>query len=375
MAEKTTSTRPITVLAVVPTLQSGGSERVLTTLLRHFDPSQVDVTLAVVDSRDAVLASALPPDCRWLDLRRTRVMSAVPLLCRLIWNRRPQLVFSTLGHLNLMLALIKPLLPRGTAVVARESSVLSEQILTERRPALWRWAFRRYYSRLDHIICQSKVMRRDLCQKFGVDQSKTSLIPNPVDTELIAHLSTELILDASQARLDGEVRLVAVGRLVPIKGFDILIHALRRLDNPSIHLDIIGEGPELARLRKLAESLDIAANVHFRGYQANPYFWMRQADALVMSSRHEGLPNVVIEALACGTPVITSPIPAALEIIDGIPYTGAAHGMSADDLADALARWLAGPRGRVPSQYVARFEASVVTRQYEGVLRHVAASV
>lgn len=375
MAEHNAPNKSIPVLAVIPSLGSGGSERVMTTLMRHFDPVRVDATLAVVDGRQAVLASALSPDSKWLDLGCKRVLLAAPKLCRLIWRSRPRLVMSTLGHLNLMLALVKPLLPRGTVLVARESNVLSDQILTEHRPVLWRWACRRFYPRLDHIVCQSRAMQDDLCDNFGIDRNKTSLIPNPVDVNAIAKLSLGKPGETTRLRTDGEVRLVAVGRMAPQKGFDVLLHAVQLLNHSSVHVDLVGDGPDLPQLRALAQSLGITANVHFHGFQSNPYLWMREADALVLSSRFEGLPNVVIEALACGTPVISCPIPPALEIINGIEQAVAARGMSAQDLADAIALWLSGPRERVPSEHIARFEVAAVTRQYEAVLRHVAASV
>lgn len=373
MAELAGSAAAIDVLAATPSLRGGGSERVMTTLLRHMDPAQIRVSLVVVDGREPALARDLPAGFEWLDLRRERVMRAVLDLCRLVWRRRPHVLLTTLSHLNLMMAIAKPLLPRGTRLVARESSVLSEIVRSERHPALWRWAYRRYYPRLDHIICQSKVMQDDLCGAFGIERRKTSLIPNPVDLGVIAALAGTA--DEAPPRRDGEVRLVAVGRLVPVKGFDVLLNALHRLRDPNVHLDLVGDGPELPRLRSLAQQFDISAQVHFRGFQSNPYRWMMQADALVLSSRYEGLPNAVIEALACGTPVIVSPVPAALEIIDGIEQSVAARGMSADDLAAAMSCWLASARERVPARHIARFEVGTVTRQYETTLRHVAASI
>lgn len=379
----------VQVLATTPSLRGGGSERVMTTLLNHFDPQRLAVSLVVVDGRDPALARDLPRDLRWLDLGCHRVMRAVPRLCALIRQRRPRVVLSTLSHLNLMLAITKPLLPRGTRLVARESSVLSEIVRSEGRAPLWRWAYRRFYPRLDHVICQSRVMQDDLCAHFGVPRHRTTVIPNPVDLEKVARLSMQ-DGEPDEAEGPGEpaqpaagaavpmpvpVRFVAVGRLVPVKGFDVLLEALARLGRPEVHLDLVGDGPELARLQALAATLGVTHRVRWRGFQANPYHWMRRADALVLSSRYEGLPNVIIEALACGTPVIASPVPAALEIIDGIAEAVAARGMTADDLADAMACWLDGPRERVPARHVARFEVGAVTRQYEAVLHHVAASV
>lgn len=367
------SSRAISVLVATPSLRGGGSERVVTTLLRHFDPMCVDVMLAVVDGREAALAPDLPSSLRWVDLACNRVLRAVPLLCRLIWHMRPHVVLTTLSHMNLMLAIVKPLLPRSTRLVARESSVLSEVIRSERHPVLWKWAYRRYYPRLDHIVCQSRVMQDDLCKQFGVSRHKTSLIPNPVDLEVIARQSAD-VAESSHRRSDA-VRFVAVGRLVPVKGFDILLQAMYLIDAPQVQLDLLGDGPELPRLRALADSLGLLSRVHFCGFQSNPYRWMRGADALILSSRYEGLPNVVIEALACGTPVVSTPVPAVLDILTGVDQCVVARGMSSDDLAQAMHQWLTSSRERVPQHHISRFEAKAVTRQYEETLNYVATTI
>jgi glycosyltransferase involved in cell wall biosynthesis len=367
----------------------------MTTLLRHIDRTRTDVTLTVVDGTKSALMQDLPAGLRSIDLACSRVSRAMPLLCRLIWQRRPQVVFTTLSHLNLMLAIIKPLLPRGIRLVARESSVLSELVHSERRPALWRWAYRRFYPQLDHIICQSQVMQDDLCKHFGVARQKTTLIYNPVDLRAIESLAEEIVQPETGSRRrsrngngngsaiasdsdsdsDSAVHFVAVGRMAKVKGFDVLLQALHLLDQPHVQLDLIGDGPELPHLIALATSLGLSSRIRFHGFQSNPYSWMRRADALVLSSRYEGLPNAVIEALACGTPVIASPVPAVLEIIKGIDQAVAAPGMSADDLAYAMRQWLKSTRERVPLHYIARFEAVSVTRQYEATLHDVASSL
>src|SRR5438874_636849 len=96
---------------MIPTLAGGGSERVLVTLLRHLDRTLFIPTLVVIDTRNAVFLNDVPSDVTLIDLGCTRVRYALPKLLRLIWRRRPDVVLSTLGQLNLALAILRPLLP------------------------------------------------------------------------------------------------------------------------------------------------------------------------------------------------------------------------------------------------------------------------
>ena len=105
------------MLFVLPTLHGGGAERVVLTILRHLDRHLFEVSLAVVDARKPAFATDLPQGVEVIDLGCTRVRYSGAALIRLIWGRRPDIVFCALGHLNLQLALIKPLLPRSTKLM------------------------------------------------------------------------------------------------------------------------------------------------------------------------------------------------------------------------------------------------------------------
>ncbi|MEP7282595.1 MAG: glycosyltransferase, partial [Rubrivivax sp.] len=185
--------QPIPLLVLLPTLRAGGAERVLLTLLRHLDRARFQPMLAVVDGQPPELAGDLPDDVVFVDLQCQRVSRAGPALWHLIRQRRPRIVLSTLSHLNLMLALLRPLMPRGTRFVARESNVLSQSLQDEPRPALFRLAHRLLYRRFDLIVCQSRAMQDDLCLHFGVRREATRVIPNPVDLERVRRLADEPI--------------------------------------------------------------------------------------------------------------------------------------------------------------------------------------
>ena len=125
------------VLFIIPTLRAGGAERVVVTLLQHLDRTHFDLTLAVVDMRHAVFLDDIPTEVRLIDLGCRRVLYALPKIITLIWRLRPQVVFSTLGHLNLALAICRWALPQRSRYIARETSIVSENIRQEKHPKLW----------------------------------------------------------------------------------------------------------------------------------------------------------------------------------------------------------------------------------------------
>lgn len=301
------------VLFFIPSLKGGGAERVITTLLRHINRDRFDVSLVVLDMTGAVYRDDLPSDIEIIDLACPRVSRALLQIMSLVWSRRPDVLFSTLSHLNLTLALMRPLLPRATRMMARETGILSLALADGSKEKLWRWVYRKFYCKHDLIICQSQYMRTDLIENFALAPEKTLVIHNPVDIDRIRALAVEPV--DWPGRCNPHKRLVAAGRLVHVKGFDILIEAIGLLQDPDVQLAILGDGPLKAELQTLVNHRGLVERIHFVGYQTNPYAWFAQADALILSSRHEGFPNVVLEALACGTPVIATPAPGGLSDI------------------------------------------------------------
>ncbi|HJP58831.1 MAG TPA: glycosyltransferase [Gemmatimonadaceae bacterium] len=366
----------VSILFVLPSLQGGGAERMVVTILRNLDQKRFAPVLAVLDGRDPVYAADLPPGLQVIDLGTRRMRSSVAAIIRLVWRVRPDIVFTTIAHLNLGTALARSVFPRGVRLVAREAGVVSEVLRSDHAGVFWRFGYRVLYRFCDRIVCQSEYMRDDLLQIVGIRASKAVVIYNPVDLARIRELMTEPIPAAHRPFFDdgeGAIRLVAIGRLSHEKGFDLLIRAVALCRDPRLRLIILGTGVLRATMEKLASDLGVRDQVNLIGFQKNPYAYISRADALVLSSRHEGLPNVVLEAMACSTPVIATPAPGGIfELLDGCSACVIASDVTAESLAATIKSYPFKAKAVQSAAALERFSIERIVGQYESLFDSLA---
>ena len=164
--------------------------------------------------------------------------------------------------------------------------------------------------------------------------------------------------------------VLAAGRLVALKGFDTLLRAFARVrQQMPARLVILGEGSERSNLERLAAELGVAADVDMPGFDPNPFRYMKRAGVFVLSSRYEGLPNVLIQAMACGCPVVSTDCPnGPAEILDGGRYGPLVPVDDVEALAYAMAQALAGKVAPAPTEWLEQFRVEVVAEQYLRVM-------
>jgi len=211
---------------------------------------------------------------------------------------------------NIVATLAKTFFDRRLKVIINVHD-MTGRILEESgldRPArfLLKWLVGKLYPKADLIVAVTRGIKDDLVDRFRIPEARIVVINNPIDVGQVRARAGEMV-DHQWFR-EGEGPIVlAVGRLVRLKGYDFLIRAFARI--PSEHkarLVILGEGPERPRLERLIEDHGLKERVALLGFQENPWKYMARADMLVLSSLTEGLPNVIGEAMALDLPVLAT---------------------------------------------------------------------
>jgi glycosyltransferase involved in cell wall biosynthesis len=361
---------PARVLFAIPSMALGGSQRVMLNLLHQIDTERFEPHVAVLE-RGGVWLQDIPSHIPVHELGVRRARRAVFPFARLCRKIKPHAVLSTSAHLNTALITARPLLPRETRLLTREGADLTSGHAFCSHFRLW--VYKHVYKRADLVICQSDYMKEALIRQFGLVRDKVVRIYNPVDIDSIRMLAES----ESKPFPDMGPNLVAVGRFSHIKGFDLLLQCtpLIRRAVPTAILTLVGGGPDFLPLRGAQHELGLESCVRFVGVRRNPYPFIKHADLLVLPSRNEALPNVVLEAIALGTPVVATNCTGAMSEIwnctrrmrvakDTAPAALAAEIIAA--LADTAVR----PKGAPEPQFQARFGVHAVTREYERVLWH-----
>jgi glycosyltransferase involved in cell wall biosynthesis len=268
-------------------------------LARTIDPARFLLRIVAIGPADE-LATDLPPSTEVALLNASRLRAGLPRLVSVLRRAKPDVVVCTLGYINLALLALRPLIGGNVRMVVREANVVSATLrampgfLPSRRLYAW------LYPRAAAIIAQTDEIAAEIAALAPDAKSRVEILPNPVDEVALRSRA------AVPVRSPGDgLRLVAAGRLTHQKGFDRLV-ALMRDMAPSTELTIYGEGPDRASLEQQIARLGLGDRVSLPGFSSSLSAAIAGADLFVLPSRWEGVPNVVLEALALGTPVVAS---------------------------------------------------------------------
>ena len=347
-------------MLVIGALARGGAERVACVLSYEWQRTH-DVTMVVFDAR----TKSYPHGGRLVDLgvpsRRSRFMNAIGLFQRIArlmglfwWSRPGQIItFMESGNLPVIVAACICGMAKRTKVSVRNNPVS----IRRRYRVVIPWLYRIPAC----VVVPSRGLAHALIRR-GIPSRRVVIIPNPV-AEAAGEHKHSVVPQSKQY-------ILGVGRLVHQKQFELLINAFARIDTPRVCLVILGGGPKRRCLEALASSLGVGSRVLFHGVVSTIETWYQNAISLVLTSRYEGWPNVLVEAMANGCPVISVDCRyGPSEILENGRYGLLVPQGDVGGLATAIGRLLSDPelRTTLASEGIRRaksFEATKVAPRW-----------
>ncbi|MBX3497331.1 MAG: glycosyltransferase [Parvibaculum sp.] len=294
---------------VLPDLRAGGVERVRTVLAREFVRHGHSVIFLLMQAQGELLAETRS-EFPVVDLKCRRTRDLIPALVRHLRSERPDAVLAALWPLTSAVAIARSISRHRCRLVVSEHNTLSVQYRN------WGAAHRIGLCAslaIGHRLADARVgvsmgVVNDLSRLSGISRSKYEVIYNP--TRPFA-MPTHQALDEVETlwNVPRGGRIVTVGSLKPQKNHALLLNAFSRLHRPDLRLMLVGAGALEGELKDLARRLGIEDRVIFAGFRSNPTPFYCSADLFVLSSDHEGMPNVLNEALACGMKVVSTDCP------------------------------------------------------------------
>ena len=329
------------VLFLIPTLGGGGAEKVLVNLANNLDKEKYDVTVQTL-FKGGVHTEKLKEHVKYITGKTKPFRGNVQLfklfspsfLYRRIVKKRYDIVVAYLEGVVCRII---------TGCPYKDSKKLAWIHSAQKTEKTAKYSFRStqemqtLYNRFDKIVCVAETVKEDF-KKLVRPQKECAVLYNVNETDEIKRLAEE----GESAKYSGAPTLISVGRLIPVKGFDRLIRLHKRLLDEGVEnrLQFLGDGRLRGELEQQIENLSVKDSVSLLGFQSNPYPYVKNADLFVCSSISEGFSTAVTEALVVGTPVVSTDVSGAHELLGKNNEYGIVVGQDEEALFAAVKRLL-----------------------------------
>jgi len=295
------------IVFIIPSLAGGGAEKVLVDLLRHLDRDKYDMHLVLFE-KAGVHLNSIPSYIEIYDLKKRNRYDFFKIIARLaslFKDIKPDAVLSFMAYTNTVTILAKMLSWLDFTLNISVHNSLFENLSSTRLRKIKTVLFSMLFNHAKFIVVPSQGIKLHLIERFNAKEKLVKVINNPLDINTIKKMSSK----NTYKTLSGK-HILAIGRLTKQKNFPLLLktYALISKDIEE-KLVILGEGGDKDKLKELAKDLGIQEKVLFLGFQNNPYKFMKNASIFVLSSSWESFAIVLVEAMACGTPVISTDCP------------------------------------------------------------------
>ncbi|MBX3143093.1 MAG: glycosyltransferase [Trueperaceae bacterium] len=303
----------------VADLLGGGAERMMVALANGLSERISRLDLMVARAEGPYL-DEVAEGVGIVDLGGSTTASVLPALTRYLRSERPDALMSTLSHANLIAVIATRLARVPTKVVVREASTPGVEGINWAHPkaAVARLMMNKAYRMADGVVAVSAGVAESISEMTGLSLASIATLYNPVVTPDLARLAAESVDHRFFVDKVAPV-VLSVGNLREVKDHETLIRAFRLVvDELDARLLILGEGPERQRLERLVSELKLGDKVDMPGFVKNPFAYMAKADLYALTSRREGLPGALVQALACGLPAVaTNCRSGPLEVLEG----------------------------------------------------------
>ncbi len=350
---------------------AGGVERMVLNLVEEFVRRGYRIDLLLIRAEGEHLRK-LPKGVNVIRLGVQHTLASVLPLARWLRQNRPPVLLVAKDRAGRAALWARRIAAVDTRIAIRLGTNLSAALAGRgwlrrvTRTLPMRWSYRM----AERVIAVSHGVAEDTARVTGLSPDRISVAHNPVITPRLLALAEEVVDHAWFA--EGEIPVIlGAGRLTRQKDFPTLIRAFARARAARpCRLIILGDGGQREELLALAAELDVASDVELPGFTANPYAWMRAADLFVLSSRWEGSPNVLTEAMACGTPVVASDCPSGpRETLQDGRFGSLVPVADADALGQAILDTLAAPPDtETLKEAVANFAVARSADEYLNIL-------
>lgn len=357
------------IAIILHDLRMGGAENIMLQLAAALSKEDVDVDLLLAHVQGPLLGR-VPAKVRVVDLNVNDPLAMLRKVTEYLRANRPTALISPFEVTSVVAILAKWLAASRTRIVVRLSVALSRHKRVWFKKMLERITVSLLYRFANAIVAVSKGVARDFSSYSGIPESRLTVIYNPIISEQFVHDKNETATHPLLEHALQQPIILGVGRLTEQKDFHSLIRAFNRVEKSRrARLIILGEGEDRPSLEKLISELHIQDMVDLPGIVLNPLTFMKKASVFVLSSRWEGLPGALIQALACDCAVVSTDCPSGpFEILDAGRYGHLVPVGNVESMASAIEEVLDGDHRIPPQTWMNQYDVNKVVTQYKNVL-------
>lgn len=296
------------ILFVRPTLGYGGADRVTLNLLKGFDRGLYECDLALMRAEGEFIED-LPEDVKLIDLKAKTLWHMWGPIKRLITSSDYDMLYSTCGGASMPMMLAARFAKYKGITIVSERNILIHPNKSQSKRRLMLSIKQFLYKKATWVTAVSKGVARECIEILGTDRQRTVVVNNPI--------INDDLLEGKEEKLENEFfrkfskTILSIGRFEWQKDYDTLLKAFAGVleKDSDVGLFILGKGPKENYYREKVAELGIADHVHFGGFDKNPFKYLATCNVYVLSSRHEGMPGVLVQAMACGAACVSTDCP------------------------------------------------------------------